>query len=398
MKRQLSKRISSLAPSPTLALNSKAVALAKAGRKIYNFAVGEPDFPTPETVVAVAIDSLQKGRTRYGPAGGSINLREAIRSKLKRDNNLDFETDEIVCGIGAKEILFHLFLTLLNDGDEVLLPAPYWVSYTDQIRAAGGIPVVVPAPAELSNPVAPKINHDALEKLVTANTKAIVINTPNNPAGYVLTPSDLQNLADFALRHDLWLISDEIYEYMAFEQPHQSLLSLRPDLRDRFILVNGLSKGFAMTGWRVGYAAGPQPVIRLVRNLESHSSTCIPTFIDDAATFALSKGRALMAPMIASLNERRLSSMQLLDGMDYIHPQGAFYLFIDVRKQCTVDRSSMDLSTRLLDEEGVAVVPGEAFGMPGFLRISYVLPESDLRDGLARIKNFLTRASTDANT
>lgn len=371
--------------------------MAAAGKKIYNFAVGEPDFPTPQAVVEVAIDSLKKGRTRYGPAGGSKALREAISVKLQRDNRLQFATDEIVCGIGAKEILFHLFLALLNEGDEVLLLAPYWVSYTDQIRASGGVPVVVTAAEGMTQPGAAKVDFDALSKLVTEKTKVLVINSPNNPAGYVLDRSDLETLATFAIQNDLWIISDEIYEYLAFEQAHESMLALRPDLRERFILVNGLSKGFAMTGWRVGYAAGPKPVISLVKNLESHSSTCIPAFIDDAATFALLQGRDLMNQMIETLNQRRLRCIELLGGIKHIHPQGAFYIFLDVREHCHSGFGSMELSNRLLDEQGIAVVPGEAFGMPGFLRLSYVLPELELRDGLTRLKAFLESSNTAAH-
>lgn len=389
IERKFSNRISRLSPSPTLALNSKAAELAASGKKIFNFAVGEPDFPTPASVVEVAIDSLRRGRTRYGASGGGKPLREAISAKLFRDNGLKFSADEIVCGIGAKEILFHVFLALLNDGDEVLLPAPYWVSYTDQVRAAGAVPVVVAPAATITRPGGDAIDFHALEKAVNANTRAIVINSPNNPSGYVLGNSELERLAAFAIKHNLWLISDEIYEYMAFGREHVSPLKVQPELRSRFILINGLSKGFAMTGWRVGYAAGPKDIMALVKNLESHSSTCIPGFIEDAATFALQQGRGLMAPAIKTLDDRRKATIRALDGFEFVRPDGAFYVFLDVRPFCD-GQTSMTISGLLL-EEGVAVVPGEAFGMPGFIRISYTLGEQDLIAGLERIKAFLRR-------
>lgn len=387
MERLFSHRIASLSPSPTLALNSKAAELAATGKKIFNFAVGEPDFSTPETVVEVAIDSLRRGRTRYGASGGGKPLREAVAAKLLRDNGLQFAIDEIVCGIGAKEILFHVFLALLNDGDEVLLPAPYWVSYTDQIRAAGGVAVPIAPPASLTAADGEAIDFAGLERAVTARTRAIVINSPNNPSGYVLGRSELEKLAAFALKHKIWIIADEIYEYLAFERPHLSLLALCPELRSQFILINGLSKGFAMTGWRVGYAAGPKDAMALVRNLESHSSTCIPGFIEDAATYALTQGRNLMASAIATLDHRRKLTMAALEGFDFARPDGAFYVFLDVRHLCN-GYTTMAISG-LLMEAGVAVVPGEAFGVPGFLRISYTLAEQELLAGLEQVKKFL---------
>lgn len=387
MERLFSRRIAALSPSPTLALNSKAAELVASGKNIFNFAVGEPDFPTPQAVVDIAIDSLRRGRTRYGASGGGKPLRDAIAAKLRRDNNLDFSIDEIVCGIGAKEILFHVFLALLNDGDEVLLPAPYWVSYGDQIRAAGAVPVTVAPPASLTDPNGEAIDFAGLESAVTPHTRAIVINSPNNPSGYMLDHAELTNLAAFARKHKIWVIADEIYEYMDFERPHASLLALHPDLRSRFILINGLSKGFAMTGWRVGYAAGPKDAMALVRNLESHSSTCIPGFIEDAATYALNQGRALMAPAIKTLDHRRKLTMTALDGFKFARPDGAFYVFLDVR-DISRGRSTLEISAQLLND-GVAVVPGEAFGVPGFLRISYTLGEQELLAGLERIKTFL---------
>lgn len=385
MDRRLSDRITSLSPSPTLALNSKAAELAASGKKIFNLTIGEPDFPTPAEVVDVAIDSLRRGRTKYGAAGGGKPLREAIAAKLQRDNHLPFAADEIVCGPGAKSILFHTFLAILNEGDEVLIPAPYWVSYCDQIKAAGAVPVVIPPAAGINatgNQEAQAIiDFAALEKSVRPKTRAIVVNSPNNPAGYVFSRSEIEQLAKFVLKHDLWLISDEIYEYMAFDRPHVSPLEVSPELRSRFILINGLSKGFAMTGWRVGYAAGPKDVISLVRVLESHSTTCIPGFIEDAATHALKRGKPMMSEAIASLDRRRKITIDALAGFNFIQPAGAFYVFLDVRDFCKGGVTSMTLCEDLL-HAGLALVPGEAFGLAGYLRLSYTLADDDLKAAL----------------
>ncbi|RZA16451.1 MAG: aminotransferase class I/II-fold pyridoxal phosphate-dependent enzyme, partial [Proteobacteria bacterium] len=258
----LSQRISQLQPSPTVALNTKAKELQDQGHKIINFSVGEPDFPTPEPIVAAGIKALQQGKTRYGAAGGGLPLRQAIVKKFETDNNVRYTPDQIVVGIGAKEILFHLALACLNPGDEVLIPAPYWVSYTEHVIAAGATPIVIPLPKDHRSP---RLTPEMLAPYVTAKTKGIVITSPSNPGGFVIPPGELKALGDYLSDKNWWIISDEIYEYMSFDGPSVSMLTLCPQLSDRFIQVNGLSKGYAMTGWRVGYMAGPKPVAHLVR-------------------------------------------------------------------------------------------------------------------------------------
>jgi aspartate aminotransferase len=375
----LSERISTIQPSPTLALNAKANQLRKSGRKIYNFSVGEPDYPTPEIVVNKAIESLKAGRTRYSSSGGSIELRQAIVDKLKRDNELTFTPDQVVVGIGAKEILFHTFLAILNEGDEVLLTSPCWVSYADQIKAAGAIPVIVPMTDD------GRLNLDAIEKHATKKTKAFVVNSPNNPCGYVLSPQETKALGSYLASKNWWIISDEIYEYLAFDHPHTSPLQVCPELKTRFILINGLSKSFAMTGWRVGYMAGPQEVATLVKSLESHSSTCLPAFIEDAAIVALNAGKNLMAHQIETLKTRRQLSLQTLKslgGFKYVAPEGAFYVFIDVRPYQSRLGTSLQISEYLLNEHGLAMAPGEAFGCPGWIRLSYAVDDQTIEEGL----------------
>lgn len=391
---QLSKRIRNVKSSPTVALNAKAKALAKQGVNVLSFAVGEPDFPTPPAVVEKAIEALRAGRTKYGPAGGSPEFRAAIADKLKRENGLEYSPDNIVVGMGAKEILFHLFMALCNEGDDVLVPSPYWVSYPDQIIAQGANPVLMPLSADLSNE---PLRVADIEKAATSRTVGIVLNSPNNPAGFMYSKELILELGAFLMKNNWWIISDEIYEYMAFDREHHSLLTYFPALKDRFFYVNGLSKGFAMTGWRVGYVAGTGDAIKMVRDLQSHTSTCLPPFIEDAATYAIKEGRALLAKEIETLNGRRKLAMDLIGkikGVRYVQPHGAFYMFIDVRDTMRQSKRYQDLNTmrfseELLAEHHIAVVPGDAFGAPGYLRLSYATDEQSIREGISRLRGAL---------
>lgn len=383
----LSRRILNVKSSPTMALNTKAKALAKDGIKVLNFSVGEPDFRTPESVVAKGIEALKAGKTKYGPAGGSPEFRKAIAEKLQRDNQLAYAPDDIVVGIGAKEILFHVFMAILNEGDEVIVPSPYWVSYPDQIIACGAKPVCLPCPDD----IAKGLSVGDVKRHASSRTTAIVLNSPNNPAGYMFDDQTLKELGEFLKTNDWWIVSDEIYEYMAFDRPHKSLLQTYPELKDRFILVNGMSKGFAMTGWRVGYCAGPTRVMKMVRDLQSHSSTCLPPFIEEAATVAINAGKDLLRKEIGTLKDRRDLAVSLIKGMKgvkYAQPHGAFYVFIDVRDALRGAKEKLDtfqLSDRLLMKQHIALVPGEAFGAPGFLRLSYATDEASIKEGLARL-------------
>jgi aspartate aminotransferase len=384
---EFSRRISSVQPSPTLALNAKAIQLTKQGHRVLNFAVGEPDYPTPDIIVDRAIESLKAGRTKYTPAGGGPELRQAIVDKLLRDNGLTYNTNQIVVGAGAKEVLFHTFLSLLNDGDEVLLTAPYWVSYGDQIKAAGGVPITVPIPDHGGFP-----SLETIEKYASSRTKAFVFNSPNNPAGYVVGEKELTILGQYLNTKSWWVISDEIYEYMSFDVPHVSLLKVCPELTNKFVLVNGLSKAFAMTGWRVGYCAAPAELAAMVRSLQSHSSTCIPGFIEDASVVALKAGSPLMKKDIERLKVRRdlaINYMRELGGMKFLVPQGAYYIFIDIRDHLKNDETSLEFSERLLSEQHLALAPGEAFGAPGFLRISYAVDDASITDGIRRLHKAL---------
>lgn len=390
MNPSLSARISTLTPSPTVALNTKAKELQDLGHKIINFSVGEPDFPTPEPIVQAGVKALQAGKTRYGASGGGLALRQAIVKKFEVDNQILYSPDQIVAGIGAKEILFHIALATLNPGDEVLIPAPYWVSYTEHVIAAGAVPIVIPMPDDHR---APRLTPEMLERYVTPRTKAAVITSPSNPGGFVIPPEQLKVLGQYLMDKEWWIISDEIYEYMSFDGPSVSMLTLCPELRNRFIQVNGFSKGFAMTGWRIGYMAGPKPVANLVRILQTQSSTCLPPFVEDAGIEALRHGRALMADKMDLLKQRRDFAVAMLKEfpeLDMLPPNGAFYIYIDIRKVLAksalyANDNSLDFSRNLLETYHVAMVPGEAFGTPGFIRLSYAAHEDTIREGLTRL-------------
>ncbi len=387
----LSARISHLQPSPTVALNTKAKELAEQGHKVINFSVGEPDFPTPEPIVEAAIEALRQGKTKYGAAGGGLPLRKAIAAKLEKENQLSYQPSQIVVGVGAKEILFHLALALINEGDEVLIPAPYWVSYTEHVLAAGGKPVVIPYPQDHKGP---RLTPEMIKPYVTAKTKAIVLTSPNNPVGYVMEREEIKELGAYLADKPWWIISDEIYEYMAYDGEAVSIGTLCPAVRDRFILVNGFSKGYAMTGWRVGYMAGPARVAELVRTLQTQSSTCLPAFVEEGALKALSLGPDLMKDKMQVLKGRRDLAVRLLQDIpdvDMIPPKGAFYVFIDIRKNLEKasaykNHNSLAFSAALLEKHHVAMVPGEAFGAPGFLRLSYAVHEDVLTEGLRRLR------------
>jgi aspartate aminotransferase len=392
----LSTRILGLKPSPTVAMNVAAKALAAKGVKVVNLSVGETDFNTPEPIVEKAIAALKNHKTRYGAPGGGEALRKAIALKMKRDNQLDYATKEIVAGVGAKEILFHAFMSILNEGDEVLLPTPYWVSYTAHCEAFGAVPVALSLPKDLQK--GPFLTPAMLEEKATSKTKILVLNSPNNPAGYVLSKADLMELGNYLKNKSWWIISDEIYEYLSFDTPQYSLLTLFPELRERFIVVNGFSKAFAMTGWRVGYACGPRSVISLIENLQSQSSTCLPGFIEDACVYAVEHGAPLMAKEIATLKKRRdlvVAELKKIPHLSFMQPSGAFYVFLNLTE--TLARSkkykdSLSFGQYLLETHHVAMVPGEAFGAPGFLRMSYAADDATLLEGISRFKTALMQA------
>jgi aspartate aminotransferase len=360
------KRLGALKPSPTLAFNAKAKALAAKGNTIINLSVGEPDYKPDSSIVERCQTALGEGRLRYSTPGGSLALREAIAAKLKRENNLDYAPSAICVGHGVKELLYHLCLAVLDEGDKVLIPLPYWVSYPEQVGLAQATSIFIPGP---------RLSAEALEQSIDATTKVLILNSPNNPAGYVLSAKELEKIADTLVKHPHVMIwSDEIYEYLCPQ--HLSILNICPELRSRTVLLNGLSKGSAMTGFRVGYAVH-EDIAPVLSSLVSQSSTCLAPFIEEAAITALNGGFELMQSKLAVLEKRRSLCQELLDKR-FLFLEGAFYAMIPLGD--SID--ALSFCEDLLEKRGVAVIAGDVFGMPHYVRLSYATSEADLRAGI----------------
>lgn len=390
---KLSQKGEQLSPSITLAITAKAKEMKSSGIDVVSFGVGEPDFNTPSNIIKAAIKAMEQGKTKYTPAAGISELKKAIIKKLKEDNDLIYNESQVIISTGAKQCLANLFLAILNPGDEVLLPVPYWVSYPELVKLADGNPVFVECLQEDGY----KFNINILEKYVTERTKAILINSPNNPTGTIYTKEELIELSEFAKKHDLFIIADEIYEKLIYgDYKHISIGSLGEDAYNRTIVVNGMSKSYAMTGWRVGYAAGPKEVIKIMSSIQSHMTSNVSTIGQYAALEALEGPQDELHDMIEVFHNRRDLMVKLLDdiGLDYIYPQGAFYVMVDIKKLIgkTIDsvviKDSLTFSDMLLEKEKVAVVPGIGFGLENYVRLSYATSNDAIMEGIKRIKSF----------
>ena len=377
---QIATRMKDLKPSLTIALGTKAKEIAQRER-VYNLAVGEPNFPAPTVAIDAATRILAGGLIRYSAAGGTKEFRQAIVDKYRRENQLEFDIDEVVAGCGVKELLLHAFMATINAGDEVLLIAPYWPSYPEQVKIAGGVPVVIPYDCDHGLP-----SVDIIAKYASTRTKAIVLNYPNNPSGYVPKPQQWQELGDYLHQKDWWIFSDEIYEYFS-NAKHVSLLNARPDLRERMVIFNGLSKGFSMTGWRVGYALGDKQLIGQIKKIQSQSTTCLPSFTEHAAIAVLAGGYELVRKQIDAIQVKRRLALQLLsliEDISFNEPAGAFFVFIRMPSWLHKSETPTALlfSEWLLHNYKVIVVPGEGFGVDNHIRISCGANTDDLRVGL----------------
>lgn len=390
---KLSQKGEQLSPSITLAITAKAKEMKSHGVDVVSFGVGEPDFNTPSNIIKAAVIAMEQGKTKYTPAAGISELKKAIIKKLKEDNDLIYNESQVIISTGAKQCLANLFLSILNPGDEVLLPVPYWVSYPELVKLADGNPVFVECLQEDGY----KFNINILEKYVTERTKAILINSPNNPTGTIYTKEELIELSEFAKKHDLFIIADEIYEKLIYgDYKHISIGSLSEDAYNRTIVINGMSKSYAMTGWRVGYAAGPKEVIKIMSSIQSHMTSNVSTIGQYAALEALEGPQDELHDMVEVFHNRRDLMVKLLDdiGIDYIYPQGAFYVMVDIKKFIgkTIDsmviKDSLTFSDMLLEKEKVAVVPGIGFGLENYIRLSYATSNDAIIEGLKRIKSF----------
>jgi aspartate aminotransferase len=393
----LSKRAQMIKPSPTLAITVKAKAMRAQGIDVISFGAGEPDFDTPQHIKDAAIAALQEGFTKYTPAGGIDELKEAICAKLQRDNGVRYQKEHILVSCGGKHSFYNMAQAFIDEGDEVIIPAPYWVSYPPMVELAGGKPAIVSTSEEEGFKLAP----DALEKAITSKTKAVVINSPSNPTGSAYSRKELEGLAEVALKHKIYIISDEIYEKIVYDGfEHVSIASLGDEIKDITIILNGVSKTYSMTGWRIGYTAGPKELIAAMNNIQSQSTSNPTSFAQKGALEALQGSQEEVKVMVEEYQRRRdliCGALTAIDGITCYKPQGAFYCFPNVGaylgKKHKGERiaDSSQLTSYLLDEARVAVVPGVEFGAEGFLRLSYPIASKVITEGIARIKEALAR-------
>jgi len=398
-KPRLSRRIAAIAESATLAVDAKAKALKAAGRPVIGFGAGEPDFPTPDYIVAAAAAATGVvANHRYTPTPGLPEMREAIVNKTKRDSNYVITADQVLVTNGGKQSVYQSFASIVDSGDEVLLPAPYWTTYPECIKLAGGVPVEVFAD-ETQNYL---VTVAQLEKARTPKTKVLLFGSPSNPTGSVYSPEQVKEIGEWAVKNNLWVITDEIYEHLLYDgAAAPSLPVLVPELADRCIIINGVAKTYAMTGWRVGWMIGPKDVIKAATNLQSHLSSNVSNVSQRAAIAALTGDLAAVHKMGDAFNRRRKLIVQLLNeipGVTCPTPTGAFYVYPSVKgvlgKEIRGKRptTSIELAALILDEVEVAVVPGEAFGPSGYLRFSYATSDADIVEGVARVKALLSEA------
>ena len=393
---KLSERMSQIQPSPTLTINTKAKALRAAGVDVISFGVGEPDFDTPEHICLAAFDAIKEGFTRYTPVGGIDELKDAIITDFQRSYGLSYGREEIVVSCGGKHSLYNLAQVLFDPGDEVLIPAPYWVSYPDIVRLADAVPVIVPTYEEDQFKLRPEV----LEEAITAKSKGLILNSPSNPTGSTYTREELEKLAPIVLQHGLPVISDDIYYRIMFQgQPWVNLSMVGDDLRKQTIIVNGVSKTYAMTGWRIGYLAGPAEVVGAVTKIQSQSTSNPNSIAQKAAVAALTGPQNCVDEMVAAFEKRRdhmTSRLESLPGVRIIRPTGTFYIFANFSSHYgrayddQVIGGSLDLSAYLMDKVHLAVVPGVAFGEDSCLRFSFAISMEQIDQGIDRLSEALT--------
>ncbi len=391
----LSERVQRIKPSPTLTIAAKARTLQASGKDIISLSIGEPDFDTPQHAKTKAIEAIQNGFTKYTAVEGTLSLRKAIIQKFIKDNQLHYEPDQILVSCGAKQSFFNLMQALLSSGDEVIIPAPYWVSYPDMVLLADGKPIIINAGIEQHF----KITPHQLEQAITPKTKLFIINSPSNPTGIAYTADELKALAAVLLRHPQILIAtDDIYEHILWSQePFHNILMVCPELYSRSLVINGASKTYAMTGWRIGYAAGPKDLIQAMFNIQGQSTSGACSIAQVAAQAALEDDQHCVTTMVTAFKERHdfvVDALRHIPGIECLDSDGTFYAFPKV--QTIIDRmkdieNDTALAACLLDEVGVAVVPGEAFGAPGYLRLSFATSMDKLREALKRLTSCLTK-------
>ena len=391
----LSERIRTIKPSPTLAMNAKALSMRAAGVDVISFGVGEPDFDTPRHIREEAIRAIEEGFTRYTAVGGIPELKDAIVEKFRRDNDLSYEPDEVMVSCGGKHVLYNLAQAFLNPGDEVIIPAPYWVSYPPIVILAGASPVIV-GTQEADDF---KLSPESLEKAITPRTRLLILNSPSNPTGSVYTESELRALIEVILKYNIWVISDEIYEKLIFDdRPFHSVAQLSEEAKSKTFVVNGVSKTYAMTGWRIGYVAGPRQIMAGMTKIQSQSTSNPNSIAQKAAVAALNGPQDSIEAMVEAFVSRREYLLERLNAIKGVHcnvPGGAFYAFpnfshyFNAETEGRAIKGSVDLCEYLLTEARVALVPGIAFGDDSFMRFSYATGLETIKEGLDRIESAL---------
>ncbi len=396
---RISRRIGSIAESATLAVDARAKALKAEGRPVIGFGAGEPDFPTPDYIVEAAVEAARNPvNHRYSPAGGLPELKAAVVAKTRRDSGYAVEPAQVLVTNGGKQAVYNTFATLLDPGDEVILPTPYWTTYPEAIKLAGGVPVEVFAGAD----AAYLVSVEQLEAARTERTKVLLFCSPSNPTGAVYPPEQVEAIGRWALEHGIWVVTDEIYEHLLYDGARApSMPVVVPELADTCVVLNGVAKTYAMTGWRVGWMVGPKDVVKAATNLQSHATSNVANVSQRAAVAALEGSLDAVDEMRAAFDRRRRTIVQMLNSIDGVHcpvPQGAFYAYPSVEGVLGREirgrrpQTSAELAALILDEVEVAVVPGEAFGPSGYLRLSYALGDDDLREGVGRIQGLLAEA------
>jgi aspartate aminotransferase len=384
----IADRLSAVKPSPTMAVTAKAAQMKAEGIDVIGLGAGEPDFDTPLPIRDAAKKAMDEGQTRYTPVGGTAVLKQAIVDKFKRENHIDYSADEVIVGCGGKQVIFNALLATLNPGDEVLIPAPYWVSYPDMTRFAAGHPVIIDCPASQGF----KLSAESLSAAITPKSKWLILNSPSNPTGAAYTKEELEALIEVVEQHpQLMVMSDDIYEHLIYgDAKFYTLAQLAPQLKERILTVNGVSKAYAMTGWRIGYAGGPAPLIKAMSKIQSQSTSNPCSISQAAAVEALNGDQTFLNEWRTAFTRRRdlvVEKLNAIEGIDCLTPEGAFYVFPSCKGLLGNKlKTATDFSAYLLEEAKVAVVMGEAFGMDGHFRISYATSDEVLEEACARIK------------
>ncbi|HBE78820.1 MAG TPA: aspartate aminotransferase [Firmicutes bacterium] len=393
---KLALRAQGINPSPTLAIDAKAKQMIKDGLDIIGFGAGEPDFDTPEVIKDEAIAALKRGDTKYTPASGSVSLKEAVCFKMQRDHGLEYKPNQVVICCGAKHALYNLFQVICDPGDEVIIPAPYWVSYSEQVALAGAKPVFIPT----HEAGCFKMTAEQLRSAITGKTVALILNSPSNPTGAVYSRQELEAIAAIAVEKNIIVVSDEIYEQLIYEGEHVSIATINPQIKDLTIIINGVSKTFAMTGWRIGYAVGDAKVIKAMGDLQSHSTSNPTTFCQAASVLALKNPpQEKITAMVSEFKRRReymVDTVNKIPGLSCLKPAGAFYVFASIKGIIGKEYFGRKVSDAdgfaelLLEHAKVAVVPGNGFGAPEYIRLSYATSFEKIEKGLSRIAEFVT--------